>query len=161
MRVENLKFKTFFLIFFFSFFARAEHGLLNYEEKKLIVKLAQTKEEKRVGFMFKKEIKNFSGILFIYETPEIVSFWMKNTFLDLSIAFIDKNNKIFQIKKGNRLTSDLITSSRSVSAVLELPYECSKKINLTVGKVVSWKKININQMSEDISDNANIFSCFS
>ena len=74
--------------------------MVDYDRKKIIVKLAESEEEKKRGFMFTNELEDFSGILFLYNEPKIVNFWMKNTFIDLIIVFIDNNKRIIQIEKG-------------------------------------------------------------
>ncbi len=41
------------------------------------------------------------GMLFVYAEPEILTFWMKDTHIPLSIAFIDADNRIVSIQKMN------------------------------------------------------------
>ena len=146
MRVRNLKFDIFLLLIFFSNFVRANYAVLEHDEKIIVVKIAETSEEKKKGFMFIKNLKEFSGMLFIYEKPKLLSFWMKNTYLDLIIIFIDSNKKITQIEKGSKLTKNLITSRKKVYAVLELPFNCSKKLNFKIGDIITWKKTNKNDL---------------
>jgi len=47
-------------------------------------------EERGRGLMGRKELGDSEGMLFIFETEDYHSFWMKNTLLPLSIAFVDK-----------------------------------------------------------------------
>ena len=49
--------------------------------------------------MFRKELPENQGMLFIFKTEGQYSFWMKNTGIPLSIAFIDKNKKIISIQE--------------------------------------------------------------
>ena len=154
-----MKFNFFLLIVFFCSLVKADQALVNYDKKMIIVKVAESEEEKKKGFMFINEPENFSGILFLYNKPKIVNFWMKNTYLDLIIIFIDNNKKIIQIEKGERLNKQIISSSKKVIAVLELPFECSKKIKFSLGKYINWKKIHKNNSINVLANKQTYFSC--
>lgn len=154
-----MKFNLILLVLFLCNLVKANHAMVDYDRKKIIVKLAESEEEKKRGFMFTNELEDFSGILFLYNEPKIVNFWMKNTFIDLIIVFIDNNKRIIQIEKGERLNKQIITSSKKVIAVLELPFDCSKKIKFTLGEYINWKKIQ-NQNSIDVlPSKQTYFSC--
>lgn len=71
---------------------------LTIKGKKLNVEVARTEAEKARGLMFRENLGNDEGMLFVYEEEERLSFWMKNTRIALSIAFIDKNGKIVDIQ---------------------------------------------------------------
>lgn len=60
--------------------------------------MAESAEKRRTGLMFRKELPPDSGMLFVFEKEQILSFWMKNTFLPLSIAFIATNGMILEIQ---------------------------------------------------------------
>ena len=66
--------------------------------KKISVAIADDREKRGHGLMHRSEWGNLEGMLFIfdYERPQV--FWMKNTKLKLSIAFIDKNKKLLEIQ---------------------------------------------------------------
>ena len=88
--------------------------------------------------MWKKKLTNTSGMLLLYQKPQIVNIWMHNTYIPLDIIFIDENYIVQNIKVGNPLSKKLITSEKKVIAVLELPKNCSKKININIGDKISW-----------------------
>jgi uncharacterized protein len=50
--------------------------------------VAQTPEQRSTGLMFRKDMPANDGMLFVFETPSLQCFWMKNTLLPLSIAFV-------------------------------------------------------------------------
>src|SRR4030042_2033836 len=66
--------------------------------KKITVEVVRTEEEKARGLMFRESLGHGEGMLFVYEEEGRLSFWMKNTRIALSIAFIDKNGKIVDIQ---------------------------------------------------------------
>ena len=80
---------------------------LTLKEKKIRVEVVRTEGEKAKGLMFREKLGKNEGMLFVYEREETLSFWMKNTRIPLSIAFIAKNGKIVDIQNKEKL--DLIT----------------------------------------------------
>lgn len=61
------------------------------------VELALSPSEHAQGLMYRQEMDSDHGMLFVFKEDEYRSFWMKNTFLPLSIAFIDKDKKILNM----------------------------------------------------------------
>lgn len=70
---------------------------LRIKNKEIQVELADTPEKRALGLMFRQNLEENSGMLFVFEREGIYPFWMKNTRIPLSIAFIDKNNVIIDI----------------------------------------------------------------
>jgi uncharacterized membrane protein (UPF0127 family) len=83
--------------------------------------LARTARERQTGLMFRKELKDDKGMLFIFENDEVQSFWMKNTLIPLSIAFIYYDGTILEIKDLYPHDLSAVHSSRSVRYALEAP----------------------------------------
>lgn len=68
-------------------------------QKSMKVELALSQEERSHGLMHIHKLpKGIDGMLFVFPKEEPLSFWMKNTFIDLSIAFIDSSGKIINIQ---------------------------------------------------------------
>jgi hypothetical protein len=63
--------------------------------------------------MYRKTLAGNAGMLFIFNTSEIESFWMKNTVIPLDIIFLDKNKKIVKIYK-NAVPYDLTPLSSMI-----------------------------------------------
>lgn len=70
---------------------------LTIKDKKIEVEVAKTPEQRGLGLMYRKAIPENSGMLFIFEEKGNYPFWMKNTGVPLSIAFIDENDVIIDI----------------------------------------------------------------
>lgn len=77
---------------------KSEHKTeLIIKDKKIQVEVADTEEKRALGLMFRQNLEENSGMLFIFEKKGIYPFWMKNTGIPLSIAFIDENDVIIDI----------------------------------------------------------------
>lgn len=64
------------------------------------VELAITPEEQQKGLMFREELQENTGMLFIQSEPRLTAFWMKNTLIPLDIIFIDENSKIINVERA-------------------------------------------------------------
>ncbi|MDR2521677.1 MAG: DUF192 domain-containing protein [Spirochaetaceae bacterium] len=83
--------------------------------------LARTETERSRGLMFRKKLAGGSGMLFVYDRDDRLSFWMKNTSIPLSIAFISKTGEIIDILNMTPYRTTPVQSSRSVRYALEVP----------------------------------------
>ncbi|NLJ63281.1 MAG: DUF192 domain-containing protein [Alcaligenaceae bacterium] len=71
---------------------------LTINNKSLNAEIAQTEAQRAQGLMHRLELPPDHGMLFVFEQPSRICFWMKNTPLPLSIAFIDTKGKITNIE---------------------------------------------------------------
>jgi uncharacterized protein len=71
---------------------------LTLKEKTVLVEIASTDSDRAKGLMHRTSLNPDSGMLFIFDRPQIASFWMKNTKIPLDIAFIDAYGKVIQIE---------------------------------------------------------------
>lgn len=72
---------------------------MKFGEHTLWAEVADAETERQQGLMFRHEMGADVGMIFVFETAHRVSFWMKNTPLPLSIAYLDENKKILNIEK--------------------------------------------------------------
>ncbi len=100
--------------------------------------VAQKEEDRNYGFMNRKNIPDGTGMLFVFEKEQILSFWMKNTPHPLSIAYIDSRGKIRNIYDMTPFSLTPIKSTSSVRYALEVPQGWYKENNINVGDIVSW-----------------------
>ncbi len=70
---------------------------LTIGSQKLVAEVAATPEQRSVGLMYRFSLKPDHGMIFVFERPEPQAFWMKNTFIPLSIAFIGSDGRIVNI----------------------------------------------------------------
>ena len=86
----------------------------------LNVEVARSPQEHSIGLMFRKSMPTNDGMLFIFERPGQQCFWMKNTLLPLSIAFISDDGNIANIDEMKPQTLDSHCSTKEVRYVLEM-----------------------------------------
>ncbi len=104
--------------------------------KTLKVEVAQTAPEKAQGLMFRDNLGQEQGMLFVYEREEILSFWMKNTRIPLSIAFIDQQGRIVDIQDMEPFSLRTRVSARPAQYALEVNQGWFKKNGIDVGDSV-------------------------
>jgi uncharacterized protein len=118
---------AFFVLALCTFGAAAQDGPQKLPSIKLStgmhvlqVEVAQTSEEHSIGLMFRKTMPTNDGMLFIFERPAQQCFWMKNTLLPLSVAFIADDGAIVNIEDMKPQTLDSHCSTKPVRFVLEM-----------------------------------------
>ena len=94
---------------------RLNAGIHNIEAE-----VAQSPDERSIGLMFRKEMGANQGMLFTFEQPAQQCFWMKNTLLPLSIAFITDDGSIVNIEHMKPQTLESHCSTKPVRFVLEM-----------------------------------------
>ena len=95
--------------------------------------VAQTSEQKMVGLMFRKEMPQHEGMLFIFDQPSVQCFWMKNTLLPLTAAFIADDGTIVNLADMKPLATDSHCSTKPVRYVLEMNQGWFAKKGLKAG----------------------------
>jgi len=93
---------------------------IQVKDKLLQVEIADDPEERATGLMYRTELGENSGMLFVFPTAGNHSFWMKNTYIPLSIAFITGDGVIRQIEDMEPETTDSHRSNAMVIYALEV-----------------------------------------
>ena len=84
------------------------------------VQLAISPEEKQIGLMWRKEMPQHEGMLFIFDMPSKQCFWMKNTLLPLTAAFVADDGTIVNLEDMKPQTLESHCSTKPVRYVLEM-----------------------------------------
>ncbi|MCL2127258.1 MAG: DUF192 domain-containing protein [Treponema sp.] len=87
----------------------------------ITAEIAKTDDERSKGLMFRKNLPDGEGMLFVFDRDQQLSFWMKNTLIPLSIAFISSDGRIIEIKDMQPGDLNSVKSSKSVRYALEAP----------------------------------------
>ncbi|QXZ10890.1 DUF192 domain-containing protein [Comamonas sp. Y33R10-2] len=82
--------------------------------------LAQTPQQREIGLMFRKEMPQQEGMLFIFDVPGVQCFWMRNTLLPLTAAFVADDGTIVNLADMKPMSDDSHCSAKPVRYVLEM-----------------------------------------
>ena len=106
----------------------------------LTAELASTPAARACGLSHRNELPKNHGMLFIYPDLRPRSFWMKDTKIPLSIAFLDDSGQIFSIQDMTPMQTDrTYPSSRPAGYALEVNQGWFGKNGIDVGEVVEMK----------------------
>ncbi len=104
------------------------------------VEVAKTPEERSHGLMERKHLGKDEGMLFIFETEDYHGFWMKNTLIPLSIAFIEKSGRIASITDMKPLTLDSHVPPKPILYALEMNKGWFSSHGVKVGDTIRFSK---------------------
>jgi len=119
-----------------GFYNKSNTSKICFNKECITLEIAKTIKERENGLMFRKELENNSGMLFIFDKQKNHSFWMKNTLIPLDLIGLDKNFIItdivenFQPCDKDPCDTKIIKNSLYV---LEINAGVSKLINLKIG----------------------------
>ena len=103
------------------------------------VEVADTDGEREVGLMFRRTLPEMSGMLFLYDPPQPIAMWMRNTYIPLDMIFVSADGLVHRIEANTEPHStDLIPSGGAVAGVLELNAGQAAKIGLKRGDRVIY-----------------------
>jgi hypothetical protein len=104
------------------------------------VEVASTPEQQERGLMFRKSLAGDRGMIFPYDPPQDVSFWMENTLIPLDIIFIRSDGTIVRITKAKALDETPLPAGEPIAAVLEIRGGRAAELGIREGDVVSWSR---------------------
>ncbi len=87
---------------------------------RLDVQLAQTPEQRQIGLMWRKDMPQHEGMLFVFEQATTQCFWMRNTLIPLTAAFVEDDGTIVNLADMQPQKDDSHCSSKPVRFVLEM-----------------------------------------
>lgn len=113
---------------------------------KVSAELAETPEERERGLMFRQTIRPEDGMLFVFERDDALAFWMKNTFVDLDMVWMDAAGKVTVVhenvprSKPGMTDAEVATRAGHGLYVLELAAGQAAKRKIKVGSVLSFAR---------------------
>lgn len=108
--------------------------------KEIRVEVAKTPAERATGLMGRRHLEKEGGMLFIFEEEGYHSFWMKDTLIPLSIAFIDREGRIVKITDMKPMTLTSHPPPQPILYALEMNQGWFSKNGIRVGDVVRFSK---------------------
>jgi uncharacterized membrane protein (UPF0127 family) len=103
----------------------------------LRVEVARTEAERNRGFMRRKRIPDGTGMVFVFERDERLRFWMKDTPVPLSIAYIDSAGTVREIYEMTPFSLAPVASAVSVRYALEVPRGWFARAGIRVGAQIA------------------------
>lgn len=94
---------------------------------------ADTEVKRSAGLMYRRILGDNEGMLFVFETAEHRQFWMKNTYIPLSIAYIGKDRIINEIYDMKPLDERITYSQKPAMYALEMKQGWFARSNITAG----------------------------
>ena len=143
------------LIYFLSFLYPICYANFQIKDKLKIIfrdkpsinlEIADTKEKRKLGLMYRKHLKLNEGIIFDYKGMNYVKIWMKNTQIPLDIIFL-QNNEIVYIKEkalpcfNPKIDCPTFGTEKPVNFIIEVNAGIIKDYDLKVGDKLILKKI--------------------
>ncbi len=111
---------------------------MQIEESSLTVEIAKTSSEKEKGLMGRSHLRDDQGMLFVYEKSSHLTFWMKNTYIPLSIGFFNQSKELIAIQdmdppKNAKEPLILYSSPAPAQYALEVPQGWFEKHKIKPG----------------------------
>jgi len=125
LRISNILFAFFVILSSCS-------GLETFEKREIVLEgyggrvsvsaeIARSDAQHEQGLMYRKALPDGEAMLFIFEKDQIMTFWMKNTLVPLSIAYISHDGRILEIHDLEPGNLNPVKSGRSARYALEVP----------------------------------------
>jgi uncharacterized membrane protein (UPF0127 family) len=117
-----------------------ERGNFSFE-----IEIADQPEERTIGLMNRSKLDPRGGMLFVFDRPQIIQMWMKNTLISLDMVFIDASGRVVDVAERTVPHSLATVASRqSASFVLELAGGMASFIGLQPGDALKHRLFVIN-----------------
>ena len=107
-------------------------------EHRFTVQVAATPEQQEHGLMFYRSLAPNQGMIFPYDPPQPVSFWMKNTLIPLDMVFIRADGTIARIAHARALDETPVPAGEPVALVLEIRGGRAAELGIREGDRVDW-----------------------
>jgi uncharacterized membrane protein (UPF0127 family) len=107
-------------------------------EHRFTVQVAATPEQQEHGLMFYRSLAPNQGMIFPYDPPQPVSFWMKNTLIPLDMVFIRADGTIARIAHAKALDETPVPAGEPVALVLEIRAGRAAELGIHEGDKVEW-----------------------
>lgn len=96
--------------------------------------IADTPGTRATGLMFRRSLDADAGMLFIYDRPQNITMWMKNTYISLDMIFADPTGTIIRIaRKTEPFSTDIIEAGGPAKVVLEVSAGTAGRLKLKRG----------------------------
>lgn len=106
------------------------------------IEIADNDYKRARGLMFRKSIPDNAGMLFIHDHEDILSFWMKNTYISLDMIFVNAEKKVVTIHRHTEPLKEWnYTSTKPATYVIEVNAGFCNKHGIKEGNIISYKNL--------------------
>lgn len=105
-------------------------------DRSFSIEIADTDPEREAGLMFRQDMADDHGMLFVFEMQQQVNFWMQNTPMPLDLIFIGQDGKVRAVKHGEPQSQAIISPGVPVRFVLELKSGTAARNGIEYGDLV-------------------------
>jgi len=109
------------------------HAWVIFGADTVVAEVARSADERAEGLMYREEVPDGTGMLFVFPDLGIRSFWMNNTYVPLDIAYMDASFTIVDIQQMEPRTTDPHESAAPAMFALEVPQGWFAAHRITVG----------------------------
>jgi len=109
------------------------HAWVIFEADTVEAEVARTEEERARGLMYRESLAKGKGMLFVFSDSQIRSFWMKNTFIPLDIAYLDAELRIVETQAMEPESTTSLPSALPAMFALEVPQGWVEEMGISVG----------------------------
>jgi len=104
-----------------------------FNDTPLTLELADTDPKRQYGLMYRDSLCKDCGMVFVYDQPRQVSFWMKNTDIPLDIAYISEGGVVVQVETLTPNSLEGKKTEQAVKYVVEMNQGWFEAHQITVG----------------------------
>ena len=108
-------------------------------EYPMLIEFALSAEQRQRGLMYRPDLPDDYGMLFVFSDSQPLQFWMKNTLSPLDIIYIRPGGLIDSIQQGTPLSEEILPSDGPAKFVLELRAGLAEDYGLTPGTLITFK----------------------
>ncbi len=133
-----------FLVLVLVFFSGcSSKPFVRIGDAKIFVEIADEQDERVRGLMFRKELCETCGMLFVFPSSEKYGFWMKNTLIPLDMIFIDEAGTIVDVLSAEPCVEDPCPSyspQKEATYVLEVGAGVAERVGADIGRTVYFTR---------------------
>jgi uncharacterized protein len=112
------------------------------ELRMIDIEIAANDSSRTMGLMYRKSMEETKGMLFIFEQPDLHSFWMKNTYISLDIIYVSEKKEIVKIYKNTeKLSTKSLPTDKPSLYVVEVIAGFCEKYGIKEGDKIEFSKM--------------------
>ncbi len=127
-----------FLLFVSNLDASRDIDITKYLSE---IEIVSKYEDRKKGLMYRRSIPNYYGMLFVWPYEGQQCMWMKNTYVPLSVAYMDIRGKIIEIYDMVPFSKDSVCSTKAAKYALEVNSGWFEEKGINIGDSIEVKKI--------------------